>query len=318
MFDEINAALGRGESIALMTVVRVSGATPCPPGTKALAREDGTFIGSFGGSNLDQLVRQDALRLLAAGNSELVTYHLDPDSGESVGSCGATIELFIEPLRPEPRLLIAGSGYVAQALARLAAPLGWRVALVDDRSEFAAGGNLPPGTSVAVDDIAEWLRTRNADAMSAIVIVTRGHRSDEEGLRAALESGAGYIGMIGSPSKVRNIFRHLLSAGVARAELERVHAPIGLDLGAKTPDEIALSIAAELLLWRRGGTGQRLRDAANILAKITPGETASETAESAPVMEQPVEAPSAPAVSNGNGARPRSRAARSTTAERSE
>lgn len=297
MFDEINAALGRGESIALMTVVRVSGATPCPPGTKALAREDGTFSGTFGGANLDQLVRADAQRLLAAGHSELVTYHIDPDSGESVGSCGATIELFIEPLRPEPRLLIAGSGYVAQALARLAAPLGWRVALVDDRSEFAASGTLPPGTSVAVDDIAEWLRTRNADAMSAIVIVTRGHRSDEEGLRAALESGAGYIGMIGSPSKVRNIFRHLLRADVARAELERVHAPIGLDLGARTPDEIALSIAAELLLWRRGGTGQRLRDASGILAKITPSDLSSDDAENASTAETPAEQPSA--ASNG-------------------
>lgn len=315
MFDEINAALGRGESIALMTVVRVSGATPCPPGTKALAREDGTFSGSFGGANLDQLVREDALRLLAAGHSELVTYHIDPDSGESVGSCGATIELFIEPLRPEPRLLIAGSGYVAQALARLAAPLGWRVALVDDRSEFAASGTLPPGTSVAVDDIAEWLRSRSADAMSAIVIVTRGHRSDEEGLRAALESGAGYIGMIGSPSKVRNIFRHLLRAGLTRAELKRVHAPIGLDLGAKTPDEIALSIAAELLLWRRGGTGQRLRDAAGILAKITQRDLANDDPESVSTAEIPAEQPSEqppaltkPAVSNGARARARSQA----------
>ena len=268
MFDEIAAALAHGKAVALLTVVRVSGATPCPPGTKLIVHEDGALSGGLGSASLDNRARDDALRLLRAGQSELVTYHLDPDSGESVGSCGATIEAFIEPLRPEPRLLIAGSGYVAQALARLAAPLGWRVALVDDRSEFAVAAALPEHAEVHVADIAGWLRERRADAMSAIVIVTRGHRSDKEALRAALESSAGYIGMIGSPSKVRAIFRHLLRAGAPRADLERIHAPIGLDLGAETPDEIALSIAAELLLWRRGGTGQRLRDTTGVLAQL--------------------------------------------------
>jgi xanthine dehydrogenase accessory factor len=123
--------------------------------------------------------------------------------------------------------------------------------------------------------------------MSAIVIVTRGHRSDEEALRAAIESAAGYVGMIGSPSKVRNIFRHLLRAGVSRAELERVHAPIGLDLGAQTPDEIALSIAAELLAWRRGGTGQRLRDTNSVLKRISASDAAKPDAEEAEAEAAP-------------------------------
>lgn len=282
MFDEIAAALGRGEAVALLTVVRVAGASPCPPGTKVVAHADGALTGGFGGASLDSRAREDALRLLRTGEPEVVIYHLDPDSGESVGSCGATVEVFIEPVRPEPRLLIAGSGYVAQALARLAAPLGWRVALVDDRAEFADAATLPERAEMVVAEIAPWLRERHADAMSAIVIVTRGHRADEEALRAALESSAGYIGMIGSPSKVRAIFRRLLRAGVAHADLERVHAPIGLDLGAETPDEIALSIAAELLLWRRGGTGQRLRDVASALAQITlPDSDREETSEPA-------------------------------------
>ena len=268
MFDEIARALAHGQAVALLTVVRVNGATPCPPGTKLLAREDGALSGTLGAASLDARAREDGLRLLRSGESELVTYHLDADSGESVGSCGATIEVFIEPQRPEPRLLIAGSGYVAQALARLAAPMGWRVALVDDRSEFAGSASLPPGAEVAVAEIAGWLRERQADAMSAIVIVTRGHRSDEEALRAAIESAAGYVGMIGSPGKVRTIFRKLLRKGVAPEALANVHAPVGLDLGARTPDEIALSIAAELLMWRRGGSGASLREQAAILAKV--------------------------------------------------
>ncbi len=268
MFDEVASALRRGESLALLTVVRVNGAAPCPPGSKLLVRVDGRLTGSLGGAATDARAREDALRVLRSGQSELVTYHLDPESGESVGSCGATLEIFIEPVHPEPRLLVAGSGYVAQALARLASPLGWRVAMVDDRSEFTRSADLPSSVEIAVAEIAPWLTERDPDPMTAIVIVTRGHRADEEALRAALATSAGYIGMIGSPSKVRAIFRKLLRAGASPEELERVHAPIGLDLAAETPDEIALSIAAELLLWRRGGTGQPLREVAGALTQV--------------------------------------------------
>ncbi len=281
MFDEVATALRRGESLALLTVVRVYGAAPCPPGSKLLVHQDGQLTGSLGGSGTDARAREDALRILRSGQPELVTYHLDPDSGESVGSCGATLEIFIEPARPEPRLLIAGSGYVAQALARLAGPLGWRVAMVDDRSEFTRSADLPPSVEITVGEIPQWLTERDPDPMTAIVIVTRGHRADEEALRAALATSAGYVGMIGSPSKVRAIFRKLLRAHVSRDELERVHAPIGLDLAAETPDEIALSIAAELLLWRRGGTGQPLRAVAGALAEAINSLGKDESAEEA-------------------------------------
>jgi xanthine dehydrogenase accessory factor len=271
MFDEVASALRRGESLALLTVVRVYGAAPCPPGSKLLVRKDGRLTGSLGGAGTDARAREDGLRIMRSGQAELVTYHLDPDSGESVGSCGATLEIFVEPARPEPRLFIAGSGYVAQALARLAGPLGWRVGMVDDRSEFTRSAELPSSVEITVADIATWLKERDPDQMTAVVIVTRGHRIDEEALRAALATSAGYIGMISSPSKVRTIFRRLLRANVSRDELERVHAPIGLDLGAETPDEIALSIAAELLQWRRGGTGQPLREVAGALTQVLSG-----------------------------------------------
>src|SRR5690242_17760303 len=200
MFAEIAAALGHGEPVALLTVVRVSGAAPCPPGSKLLVRADGSLAGSFGGATTDARAREDGLRAIAAGQAEIHTYHLDPAGGESVGSCGATLEVFVEPLRPEPRLLVAGSGYVAQALARLAAPLGWRVALLDDRSEFTRAAQLPPGVETALGEMPQLLGERAPDAMSAVVIVTRGHRADQEVLRAALGTSAGYVGMIGSPS----------------------------------------------------------------------------------------------------------------------
>jgi xanthine dehydrogenase accessory factor len=272
MFPEIQAALQRGESLALVTVVRTHGAAPCAPGAKLLVHAAGSLSGTLGGAGTDARARADALRVIATGEPALLTYHLDADSGESVGSCGATLELFVEPLRPEPRLLVAGTGYVAQALARLAVPLGWRVALLDDRSEFTRAAHLPESAETALGDISELLRERAPDAVTAVVIVTRGHRSDQDVLRAALDTAAGYVGMIGSPSKVRNIFRALLREGIAAETLARVHAPIGLDLGGQTPDEIALSIAAELLCWRRGGSGAPLRDRAGILARLVAGD----------------------------------------------
>ena len=300
MFAEIAGALGRGEPLVLVTVVRVYGAAPCAPGARLLVRQDGATAGTLGGATTDARARDDALKALASGQSDLLTYHLDPDLGESVGSCGATLEVFVEPLRPEPRLLVLGSGYVAQALARLAAPLGWRVTLMDDRSEFAREARLPAGSVAQVGDLAELLAAAHPDPMSAVVIVTRGHRSDKDALRAALETPAGYIGMIGSPSKVRQIFRSLLKEGLSQEQLARVCAPIGLDLGAETPDEIALAIAAELLLWRRGGSGGRLRDREGILARVLAGKDAAADAD-ADADAEATEAEEA-ATGSGNGA----------------
>lgn len=275
MYGEIAAALARGEAGVLLTVVKIYGAAPCAPGTKMFVRDDGSALGTFGGRQTDAHARTDALEALASGQTSLLKYNLDPEGGESVGSCGATLEVFVEPIRPEPRLIVAGSGYVAQALTRLTTAIGWRVSLLDDRSEFVQTA-LPDNVSLTVGDIPELLPTLAPDTMTAVVIVTRGHKVDQDALEAALGTGAGYIGMIGSPGKVRTIFRKLLRKGITSDTLAQVHAPIGLDLGARTPDEIALSIAAELLAWRRGGSGEPLREHAAILAKVQ-SEPKSET-----------------------------------------
>lgn len=285
MFEQISAALSHGEPVALMTVVRVYGAAPCAPGAKFVVRGDGVTSGTFGGANTDARAREDGLKALADGQPALLTYHLDPEQGESVGSCGASLEVFVEPIRPEPRLLVAGSGYVAQALARLAVPTGWRVTLLDDRTEFVRAAALPEGVETAVGELAELLTGRRPDPMTAIVIVTRGHRSDKDALRAALNTGAGYVGMIGSQGKIRQIFRSLLREGVPVEALRRVYSPIGLDLHAETPDEIALSIAAELLMWRRGGSGGPLREQQSVLGKVLADGDTSENGREEPEAE---------------------------------
>lgn len=259
LYTELQAALKRGEQVVVVTVVKTAGAAPCGVGAKMLVRADGATGGSFAGPRTDEKVLAVARQALRENRPLLTHIHLDADQGEAVGSCGATLEIFCEVLRPEPRLIIAGAGYVAQALARLAACLDFRIVVVDDRRDLADPAVFGEAVSLTFGDIPRTLHALEPDESSFVVIVTRGHHLDEEALRAAVESRAAYVGMIGSPSKIKHIFQTLLQQGVARELLARVHAPIGLDLGAETPDEIALSIAAEIVMRRHQASGASLR-----------------------------------------------------------
>lgn len=270
LYNEIQASLKRGEQVVVATVVKTAGAAPCGVGAKMLVRADGSTSGSLAGPRTDGKVSEAALQVLRDGRSLLTHIHLDADQGEAVGSCGATLEIFFEALRPEPRLIIAGAGYVAQALARLAASLDFRIVVVDDRRDLADPHVFSEAVQLTFGDIPETLHTLEPDESSFIVIVTRGHHLDEEALRAALESRAVYVGMIGSPGKVKNIFKALLQKGFSREALARVHAPIGLDLGAETPDEIALSIASEIVMLRRQASGAPLRSLHHLLDELDP------------------------------------------------
>jgi xanthine dehydrogenase accessory factor len=270
LYNEVQASLKRGEPVVVATVVKTAGAAPCGVGTKMLVRADGTVSGSFAGPLTDGKVAEAALQAQRDGHSFLTHVHLDADKGEAVGSCGATLEVFFEALRPEPRLIIAGAGYVAQALARLAANLDLRTIVVDDRRDLADPAVFGETAQLAFGDISETLRELEPDESSFVVIVTRGHHLDEDVLRAALETRAAYVGMIGSPSKVKNIFKSLLQQGFSHEALARVHAPIGLDIGAETPDEIALSIASEIVMQRRQASGAPLRSIYHLLDEREP------------------------------------------------
>ncbi len=267
IYTDIQAALQRGERITVATVVKTSGAAPCSVGSKVIVREDGTVQGSFAGPQTDAQVVQEALRALSEEQSYLKHIHLDADKGEAVGSCGATLQVFFEVLRPEPRLIVVGAGYVAQALARLASSLDFRIIVLDDRRDLANPQLFNSEVQLLFGDIAQLLRELKPDEASWIVIVTRGHSLDEAALKTALETHAAYIGMIGSQSKVKRIFGNLLKAGVPRERLAQVSAPIGLDLGAETPDEIALSIAAEIVMLRHKASGAPLKFVHSLLVE---------------------------------------------------
>src|SRR5581483_9879734 len=166
-------------------------------------------------------VVQEALQAIHEGKSYVTHVHLDADQGEAVGSCGATLEVFFEVLRSEPRLILAGAGYVAQALARLASNLDFRIIVVDDRRDLADPQSFGKTVQLTFGDIPQTIRELEPDESSWIVIVTRGHHLDKDALRAALATNAAYIGMIGSPSKVKHIFKELLKEGIARERLAR-------------------------------------------------------------------------------------------------
>src|SRR2546421_8485636 len=270
MYNEIQAGLKRGERIAVATVVKTIGAAPCGVGAKMLVRADGTTSGTFGGPKVDTQVAQEALKALQESRSYLFHVHLDAD--QAVGSCGATLEMFVEVLHPEPRLIIAGAGNVAQALTRLVAQLDFRIVVVDDRRDLANPQVFHDKVQLTFGDIPQTIRQLEPDEASWIVIVTRGHHLDKDALQAALETNARYVGMIGSPSKVKRIFRDLLNEGMSRERLAQVHAPIGLDLGAETPEEIALSIAAEMLMLRKKASGAQLKTMHQLLEEEVPVE----------------------------------------------
>jgi xanthine dehydrogenase accessory factor len=273
IYHEIQTALKRGERFAIATVIKTAGAAPCGVGSKMLVRADGTTSGSFAGPKTDGRVAQEALQVIHDGQSHLTHIHLDADQGEAVGSCGATLEVFFEVLHPEPRLIIAGAGYVAQALARLASALDFRIVVVDDRRDLADPVVFEEKVQLTFGDIPQTIHELEPDESSWIVIVTRGHHLDKDALQAALETNAAYVGMIGSPSKVKRIFKDLLKEGISRERLEQVHAPIGLDLGAETPDEIALSIAAEMVMIRKKGSGAALNTLHHVLDEEVPVES---------------------------------------------
>jgi xanthine dehydrogenase accessory factor len=264
-YQEIDAAQRRGERIAIATVIKTNGAAPCAVGSKMLVHADGRYTGSFAGQITNGKVVEEALKAIHESRTYMTHVHLDADHGEAVGSCGATLEIFFEVLRPEPRLIIVGAGYVAQALTRLAAHLDFHIIVIDDRRDLADPQVFADNVQLTFGDIPQTIRELAPDESSWVVIVTRGHSLDKDALQAALESNAAYVGMIGSPGKVKRIFKDLLKEGISHERLAQVHAPIGLDLGAETPDEIALSIAAEMVMLRKKATGASLHTLHNLL-----------------------------------------------------
>ena len=254
VFAALGEALSRGEEAALVTIVSSNGSTPQRVGAKMLVFADGRIVGTVGGGCYEHDAIGRAKQVLATRKATTVKYDLNDDFAEETGLvCGGQMEVFIEPIEASPSVYIFGAGHVGYYLAKMAHEAGFGVHVIDDRAAFANTERFPFAASVVVDDIPAWLAQAQLPSTAYAVIVTRGHRNDLDALRALAPRDLRYIGLIGSRAKVSRLYEQLLSeTNVDPALLERIHAPIGLDIGAVTPQEIAVSITAELIAVRRG------------------------------------------------------------------
>jgi xanthine dehydrogenase accessory factor len=255
VFAAVVDALERGEPAALVTIVSTLGSTPQRVGAKMLVFADGRMVGTIGGGCYENDAFWKAREAIKTRRPQLVHYELSDDFAQESGLiCGGQMDVYIEPIEPAAELYVVGAGHVGFHLARLAHDVGFRVHVIDDREKFANRERFPMAAEIVADEIPAWLARNPLPPHAYVVIVTRGHTNDLEALRALAPQDLRYLGLIGSRAKVARIYEALTADRMAADHLKRVHAPIGLDIGAVTPQEIAVSILAELIAVKHGKT----------------------------------------------------------------
>lgn len=244
-----------GLRAVLATVIRTRGSVPRHAGSKMLIFPDGSIEGTIGGGEMESRVIQESIQALSDGRTRVLQYAFsDPEKGDP-GVCGGEMEVFVEPLQPRPSMIVIGAGHVGQAVAHLARWLGFRLVVSDDRPGFASTDVVPEADEYLACPLEELPDKTNIDEQTYVVLLTRGVKVDVEGLPALLETPAPYIGVIGSRRRWEVTVKELREMGIEEKKIARVTSPIGLELGAETPEEIAVSIMAEIIMLRKGGSG---------------------------------------------------------------
>jgi xanthine dehydrogenase accessory factor len=252
IYEEIVKLRQEGRRGALATIVNVRGSIPSFETAKMLVRDDGSIAGTIGGGCVEAEVWQAAREVMETEKPRSMTFNLNEDPKYDTGLvCGGTLDIFVEPILPPALLYIFGAGHVSVNLYKVARNAGFDVTVVDDRATYANRERFPEAKDVIAQDFEQAMAKLTPSESAYIVIVTRGHRDDMRVLRWAVQTRARYIGMIGSKRKTITIFRELVREGLAPELFDRVHAPVGLDIGAITPEEIAVAITAELIAVRR-------------------------------------------------------------------
>jgi xanthine dehydrogenase accessory factor len=252
IYEEIVKLQRQGHRGAVATIVNSRGSIPSFQSAKMLIRDDGSIAGTIGGGCVEAEVWQAAREVIAQEKPRTLTFDLNQDPKYDTGLvCGGTLEIFIEPVLPVPPLYIFGAGHVAAELFKAARNAGFDCVVTDDREAYANAERFPNALQVIAKDFDDALKDLSPAESSYIVIATRGHRDDMRVLRWAVQTPARYIGMVGSKRKAITVFRELTHEGLNPELFSRVHSPVGLDIGAVTPEEIAVSIVAELVATRR-------------------------------------------------------------------
>jgi xanthine dehydrogenase accessory factor len=275
IFEEVVRMRQAGERGALATIVHTNGSIPSYESSRMLVRDDGSIVGTVGGGCVEAEVWAAAKEVIVAEQPRKMIFNLNQDAHYDAGLiCGGTLEIFVEPILPQPVLYIFGGGHVSTAVAPLAHQAGFKIVIVEDREAFANVERFPMATEIytSYDEAFEKIQPNSS---SYLLIVTRGHSGDMRVLAWAAGTAARgftprYIGMMGSKRKVIAVYKALEKEGFSATQFERVHAPVGLDIGAMTPEEIAVSITAELIAVRRNAVGLpnksiKLSEAAHLL-----------------------------------------------------
>ena len=250
--EEIVKLHSEGKSGAVATVIATKGSTPREVGAKMLILEDGKIWGTVGGGCMEAEVWQEAMKAIREEKPRTLHFDMTGREAEESGMiCGGVMDLYIEPIVPTPRVFIFGGGHISQFVSRMSAMVGFEVAVVDDRPQFANKERFPEAREVIAEEFPLILPKLKMNRSGYVVIVTRGHAYDQEVLEWAVGTEARYIGMIGSRKKIQTVYRNLEEKGIPAEKFRRVHAPIGLDIGALTPEEIAVSIVAQMIQVRR-------------------------------------------------------------------
>jgi len=252
VYEAALEAIRRGEPAALATVIEARGSTPREAGAKMLVYADGRTVGTVGGGGLEARVIEEARAALAEGRSRELEYRLVDEERGDPGICGGNMRLLVEVLLPRPTLLIIGAGHIGQAVAELGAFLGYRVAVLDERAEMVTAERFPQADVLLSGPLDEQLRAFPLTERTYAVLVTPHHSLDEKALAVLAERPTAYVGLIGSRRRTRATFGRARALGISDEFLARVQTPIGLDIGAETPKEIALSILAEIIAVQRG------------------------------------------------------------------
>jgi xanthine dehydrogenase accessory factor len=252
VYEELVRLRHLGQKCALATIVEVRGSIPSYESAKLLVREDGSMAGTIGGGCVEAEVWNAAREVIETEKPKRLSFNLGQDAAYDNGLiCGGQLEVFVEPVLPIPHAFIFGGGHISKSLSKVANLAGFSTVIVDDRESFANRERFPEAEAVHAAEYEQVFPSLAINETSYLIVVTRGHRDDMRVLKLAIATNARYIAMIGSKRKVLNVVRELEKEGIPREAFERLYAPMGLDIGAISPEEIAISVAAEMIAVRR-------------------------------------------------------------------
>jgi xanthine dehydrogenase accessory factor len=259
LYRQLALIEGKGEQAALATVIRTQGSVPRHAGSKMIIYRNGTTEGTIGGGEMESQVILTAIEAIEKHETRVLAYEFrDPSEGD-VGICGGEMEVFVEPVDIPAKLVVIGAGHVGQAMAHLGHWLGYYVVVCDDREEFASKTYVPEADEIVHCELKDLAERVEIHANTYIALTTRGVDIDVEALPSLLETHAAYIGVIGSRRRWETTASALKEAGVPAANIRKVTSPMGLEINAETPEEIAVSIFAEIIQTQQGGSGQSMK-----------------------------------------------------------